>query len=76
MQGLAFGGEYGSAAAYVAEHSPAGKRGYYTCWIQATSTIGLLVALGVIMLVKLNMPDADFIRNGVAGVIPFGSRSF
>ncbi|HEY6502583.1 MAG TPA: MFS transporter, partial [Chitinophagaceae bacterium] len=48
------------AATYVAEHSPANKRGYYTSWIQTTATLGLFVALGVIMLVKLNMPDAQF----------------
>src|SRR4249920_3490255 len=30
LQGLALGGEYGGAATYVAEHSPANKRGYYT----------------------------------------------
>ena len=28
VQGLALGGEYGGAATYVAEHSPAGRRGY------------------------------------------------
>jgi len=60
IQGLALGGEYGGAATYVAEYSPAGKRGFYTSWIQTTATLGLFVALGVIMLVKLNMPDADF----------------
>lgn len=60
LQGLALGGEYGGAATYVAEHAPPGKRGYYTSWIQTTATLGLFVALGVIMLVKLNMPDADF----------------
>jgi MFS family permease len=60
IQGLALGGEYGGAATYVAEHSPAGKRGFYTSWIQTTATLGLFIALGVIMLVKLNMPDADF----------------
>jgi len=60
LQGLALGGEYGGAATYVAEHAPAGKRGFYTSWIQTTATIGLFVALGVIMLVKLNMSDADF----------------
>ena len=60
LQGLALGGEYGGAATYVAEYSPAGKRGFYTSWIQTTATIGLFVALGVIMLVKQNMPDADF----------------
>ncbi|HEX7903046.1 MAG TPA: MFS transporter [Chitinophagaceae bacterium] len=60
VQGLALGGEYGGAATYVAEHSPAEKRGYYTSWIQTTATLGLFVALGVIMLVKLNMSDASF----------------
>ena len=60
IQGLALGGEYGGAATYVAEHSPASKRGYYTSWIQTTATVGLFVALGVIMLVKLNMSDEQF----------------
>jgi MFS family permease len=60
VQGLALGGEYGGAATYVAEHAPAGKRGYYTSWIQTTATLGLFVALGVIMLVKLNMSDEQF----------------
>ena len=60
IQGLALGGEYGGAATYVAEHSPANKRGYYTSWIQTTATLGLFVALGIIMLVKLNMSDESF----------------
>src|SRR5215203_2954301 len=36
LQGLAIGGEYGGAAVFVAEHSPEGKRGLYTSWIQTT----------------------------------------
>ncbi|MEO7768536.1 MAG: MFS transporter [Ferruginibacter sp.] len=60
IQGLALGGEYGGAATYVAEHSPVNKRGYYTSWIQTTATLGLFVALGVIMLVKSSMTDAAF----------------
>lgn len=60
LQGLALGGEYGGAATYVAEHAPANRRGYYTSWIQTTATLGLFVALGVIMLVKLNMSEAAF----------------
>src|SRR5437870_11520640 len=40
-QGLALGGEYGGAATYVAEHSPAIQRGYATSWIQPTATPGL-----------------------------------
>lgn len=60
IQGLALGGEYGGAATYVAEHSPAERRGYFTSWIQTTATLGLFVALGVIMLVKMNMSDEAF----------------
>lgn len=60
LQGLALGGEYGGAATYVAEHAPVNKRGYYTSWIQTTATIGLFVALGVILLVKSGMSDQAF----------------
>jgi MFS family permease len=60
IQGLALGGEYGGAATYVAEHAPINRRGYYTSWIQTTATLGLFVALGVIMLVKSNMTDSSF----------------
>lgn len=52
VQGLALGGEYGGAATYVAEHAPAGKRGFYTSFIQTTATLGLFVSLGVILLVR------------------------
>jgi MFS family permease len=60
VQGLALGGEYGGAATYVAEHSPVHRRGYYTSWIQTTATLGLFVALGIIMAVKSNMSDEAF----------------
>jgi MFS family permease len=49
LQGLALGGEYGGAATYVAEHSPMGKRGAYTSWIQTTATLGLFLSLLVIL---------------------------
>ena len=49
LQGLALGGEYGGAATYVAEHSPQGKRGAYTAWIQTTATLGLFLSLLVIL---------------------------
>ena len=52
LQGLALGGEYGGAATYVAEHAPNHKRGLYTSWIQTTATLGLLLSLVVIMLVR------------------------
>ncbi len=49
VQGLALGGEYGGAATYVAEHAPPGRRGFYTSWIQTTATVGLFMALLVIL---------------------------
>ena len=60
VQGLALGGEYGGAATYVAEHAPAHRRGYFTSWIQTTATLGLFVALGVIMYVKSSMSETAF----------------
>ncbi|MEI8032621.1 MAG: MFS transporter [Chlorobiaceae bacterium] len=52
LQGLALGGEYGGAATYVAEHSPDGKRGFWTSWIQTTATVGLFLALGIILIIR------------------------
>ncbi len=52
VQGLALGGEYGGAATYVAEHSPKGRRGYFTSFIQTTATLGLFLSLGVILIIR------------------------
>ncbi len=60
LQGLALGGEYGGAATYVAEHSPAHKRGFYTSWIQTTATLGLIISLGVIMLTRSILSPEEF----------------
>ena len=71
IQGLALGGEYGGAATYVAEHAPTGKRGLYTSWIQTTATLGLFIALGVILLVKSNMSEAAFTAEWGGWRFPF-----
>jgi MFS family permease len=60
LQGLALGGEYGGAATYVAEHSPQGKRGAYTSWIQTTATLGLFLSLMVILGVRTAVGEAAF----------------
>ncbi|MFZ2160481.1 MAG: MFS transporter [Bradyrhizobium sp.] len=59
-QGLALGGEYGGAATYVAEHSPHGKRGYYTSFIQTTATLGLFLSLLVILFTRTTIGEAEF----------------
>ncbi len=60
VQGLALGGEYGGAAIYVAEHAPPGKRGYYTSWIQTTATLGLFMALLLILGIRTAMGEQAF----------------
>ncbi len=60
LQGLALGGEYGGAATYVAEHSPHGKRGAYTAWIQTTATLGLFLSLMVILGTRTLIGEAAF----------------
>jgi len=69
IQGLALGGEYGGAATYVAEHSPAHKRGFYTSWIQTTATLGLFVSLGIILFTRSTMGVEKF--NDWGWRIPF-----
>jgi len=59
-QGLALGGEYGGAATYVAEHSPMGKRGYYTSFIQTTATLGLFLSLLVILFTRTALGEPEF----------------
>src|SRR5690242_2042091 len=60
LQGLALGGEYGGAAIYVAEHAPAGRRGLYTSWIQTTATLGLFLALLLILAIRQGMGEESF----------------
>ena len=59
-QGLALGGEYGGAATYVAEHSPHGKRGLFTSWIQTTATLGLFLSVVVIWICRHFLSADDF----------------
>jgi MFS family permease len=60
LQGLALGGEYGGAATYIAEHAPDNRRGFYTSWIQTTATMGIVLALLVILLCRLTFGDQTF----------------
>jgi len=64
VQGVALGGEYGGAATYVAEHAPDGSRGFYTSWIQTTATMGIVMALLVIMVFRLGLGDEAFTAYG------------
>jgi hypothetical protein len=64
VQGLALGGEYGGAAIYVAEHAPKNQRGFYTSWIQTTATVGLFMALLIVLGIRTSMGEPAFAGNG------------
>jgi MFS family permease len=64
VQGLALGGEYGGAAIYVAEHAPKNKRGLYTSWIQTTATLGLFMALLLVLGIRTSMGEPAFVAWG------------
>ncbi|MDQ0092991.1 MFS transporter [Paeniglutamicibacter psychrophenolicus] len=84
VQGLAAGGEFGSAAAFLAEASPAKHRGFGVSWLEVGSLLGFLAAsLTVLVLNSTLGPDAvaewgwriPFILTGPLGLIGFYIRN-
>lgn len=78
FQGAAVGGEVPSAWVFVAEHAPAGRRGYALGFLQAGLTFGyLLGALTATLLAQMFTPQEildyawrfPFLLGGVFGVI-------
>lgn len=51
LQGFSAGGEVGGATAFLVEHAPAGKRGQYASWLQASMGISNLLGALVATLV-------------------------
>lgn len=60
VQGVALGGEYGSAVVYVMEHAPEGRKGMSTSVLQGTASIGLLLALAIVSILKLSLDTSSF----------------
>ena len=60
LQGFALGGETGGAATYLAEHSPADRRGFYTSSLQTTATLGLLASIAAVSISRAAMDEAAF----------------
>ena len=60
LQGFAVGGEYGGAAVYVAEHADPARRGAATGWIQVAATVGLFLALTVILSLRTYLGEDAF----------------
>ncbi len=64
IQGLAFGGEYGGAVVYTAEHAPAGKRGLYVGWIQAAAGFAVFLSFFFVYLSRKALGEENFASFG------------
>ena len=60
MQGLAYGGEYGGAVVYTAEHAPQGSRGLYVGWIQTAAGFALFMSFLVIFVTRTWLGEEAF----------------
>ena len=68
-QGLGAGAEFGGASTLLAEHAPAGRRGFYCSFSQLGVQIGLLCGTLAFLLVGL-LPDEQLLRVGMARPVP------
>ncbi|RAJ56612.1 MHS family proline/betaine transporter-like MFS transporter [Streptomyces sp. Amel2xB2] len=64
IQGIAAGGEFGSAAAFLAEYSPAKRRGLGTSSIEIGSVLGFLLASFVVWALHTTLSEAEISAGG------------
>lgn len=60
IQGLAFGGNYGSAVVYAAEHAPLRVRGIYVGWLQTAAGGALFSSFIAIFVVRAALGEQAF----------------
>jgi MFS family permease len=60
-QGLGAGAEFGGAATLLAEHAPAGRRGYYASFVQTGVQLGLLT--GTLAFLLIGLLDDEALRS-------------
>ncbi|WP_115789352.1 MFS transporter [Arthrobacter silvisoli] len=69
MQGFSAGGEWGGAALMAVEHAPVAKRGLFGAYPQIGVPIGMILATGLLTMLKSGMSEADF--TGWGWRVPF-----
>jgi MHS family proline/betaine transporter-like MFS transporter len=69
VQGFATGGEYGGAAAFIAEYAPDKRRGFYCSFLEFGTTGGFVLAAGLVTTLQLTLPEA--VMNEWGWRIPF-----
>lgn len=84
IQGLAAGGEFGSAAAFLAEYSPTKRRGFGVSFIEVGSLLGFLGASLAVFVLNSVLSEADvnswgwripFLLTAPLGLVGFYLRS-
>ncbi len=69
LQGFSAGGEFGGAAAFLAEHAPPGRRGEITSWLQGSMGVSNIIGAVIAFLVTSMFTDSQVGR--FAWRIPF-----
>lgn len=72
FQGAAVGGEVPSAWVFVAEHAPAGHRGYALGFLQAGLTFGYLIGALTATLLAQAFTPAEILDYALALSVPAG----
>lgn len=84
LQGFAAGGEFGSAASFLAESSPRRRRGFGVSWLEVGSLLGFLAGSFVFLLLSAGLDDGQlaswgwripFLISAPLGVIGFVIRT-
>lgn len=57
VQGFATGGEYGGAAAFIAEYAPDKRRGFYCSFLELGTTGGFVLAAGMVTALEFALSD-------------------
>jgi MFS family permease len=60
IQGLAYGGNYGGAVVYTAEHAPPDQRGLYVGWIQTAAGFALFASFLAIFVTRTLLGETAF----------------
>ncbi|MBB4684058.1 MFS transporter [Amycolatopsis jiangsuensis] len=84
LQGFAAGGEFGSAASFLAEYAPRRRRGFGVSWLEVGSLLGFLAGSFVFLLLSVGLTGEQlsswgwripFLIAAPLGIIGFVIRS-
>ena len=64
LQGFSAGGEIGSAAAFLVEHAPDGKKARFTAWLQASMGMSNILGALVAFAVTTSLPKEEVVHWG------------